>query len=340
MRAAAYPLEIYLDRASLNLRRKMLDSIKLLQSAERLAIRYSPNGFYLAFSGGKDSQALYHIAELAGVKFEANMSLTSVDPPELVRFIRRQYPEVTLLRPIVSMYDLIVKKRSLPTRIMRYCCAVLKETRGAGRVTLLGIRHAESSRRAKRNEVEVSGKKYSGDLDSFHDWQQAEIAKKMKREVKRLNQDQWSEDQQEQRIDCINGKDSIMISPIIRWSEAEVWEFLNNVMRVPHCQLYDQGAARIGCLFCPMAKERELAEHRRRYPKVELAYKRAIGRLLDEHPSYCNFFDQYTNGREDKIHHIFEWWLSKLSVGAYIARTWLQGTLFSEDELNKINPQQ
>lgn len=49
MRTAVYPLEIYLDRASHNLRRKMLDSIQLLQSAERLAMRYSPNGFYLAF---------------------------------------------------------------------------------------------------------------------------------------------------------------------------------------------------------------------------------------------------------------------------------------------------
>lgn len=262
MKAATLPLEIYLARASESLRRKMLESINLLQRAEPLAMRYNPNGFYLAFSGGKDSQALYHIAELAGVRFEGMMSLTSVDPPELVQFIRQQYPEVKLLRPIASMYDLIVKKRTLPTRLMRYCCAILKEKRGAGQVKLLGIRHAESTRRAKRNEVEVSGSKkakYSGDLDNFYDWQQAEVARKLKQEIKRLNQDQWSEVQQEQRIDCINGKDSIMISPIIQWSESDVWEFLNDVMQVPHCRLYDEGATRIGCLFCPMAKERELA---------------------------------------------------------------------------------
>ena len=45
----------------------MQHSIELLQKAEKLALQYdATDGFYLAFSGGKDSQALYHVAVLGG----------------------------------------------------------------------------------------------------------------------------------------------------------------------------------------------------------------------------------------------------------------------------------
>lgn len=45
-------------------------SIALMRKAEKLALEYDPVvGFYLAFSGGKDSQAIYHLAQMANVKF-------------------------------------------------------------------------------------------------------------------------------------------------------------------------------------------------------------------------------------------------------------------------------
>lgn len=64
-----------------NFDNKLQHSIDLLRRSEVLALRYYPAGFYLAFSGGKDSQALYHVAKLAGVKFEAHYALTTLDPP-------------------------------------------------------------------------------------------------------------------------------------------------------------------------------------------------------------------------------------------------------------------
>lgn len=51
-------------------------------------MKMSPDGFHLAFSGGKDSQVLYHIAKMAGVKFKAYMQVTTIDPPELMGFER------------------------------------------------------------------------------------------------------------------------------------------------------------------------------------------------------------------------------------------------------------
>ena len=50
-------------------------------------------GYYVAFSGGKDSQCVYHLCKMAGVKFDAHYNVTSVDPPELVRFIKKNYPK-------------------------------------------------------------------------------------------------------------------------------------------------------------------------------------------------------------------------------------------------------
>ena len=71
------------------LQQKIDKSITLLRKAEALALKYDPqDGFYLAFSGGKDSQALYHIAKLAGVRFKAHMNATSIDPAEVIRFVR------------------------------------------------------------------------------------------------------------------------------------------------------------------------------------------------------------------------------------------------------------
>ena len=114
-------------------------SIEILQKAEKLALVYSDKGFHLAFSGGKDSQCLYHIAKLAGVKFEAHYAHTGIDHPELVRFIRSHYPDVISDYPDMNFWQLVQKKKMLPTQLMRYCCEVLKETKGAGTVTLTGV---------------------------------------------------------------------------------------------------------------------------------------------------------------------------------------------------------
>lgn len=99
-----FKLEEVLQKFSANLQEKIQHSVELLRKSERLALAYdSEDGFYLAFSGGKDSQCLYHIARLAGVKFKAHMSLTSVDPPEVIRFVKKQYPDVNLVKPKKSI---------------------------------------------------------------------------------------------------------------------------------------------------------------------------------------------------------------------------------------------
>lgn len=149
---------------------KIKYSIELLKKAEKMALRLDPeNGFYLAFSGGKDSQVLYHIAKMAGVRFKTHMNLTSVDPPEVIRFVKKHYPDVEMIKPKMSIYDMAIKKHILPTRNLRWCCAEFKEMSGAGKVTLIGIRKQESARRSKREEISttIQGKRTEQTFDQW-----------------------------------------------------------------------------------------------------------------------------------------------------------------------------
>ena len=99
-----------------NLPEKEKRAIQLFQMFEDAAVRYHPEGYYLAFSGGKDSVVLYQLAKMAHVKFQAHYHLTTVDPPELVRFIRGEYPDVQIAYPELTMWELIVKKQMPPLR--------------------------------------------------------------------------------------------------------------------------------------------------------------------------------------------------------------------------------
>lgn len=138
---------------------KEKEAVEFIRNAESLAMRMSDKGFHVAFSGGKDSQVLLALMELSGCKFHAEMQVTSVDSPNLMRFVRANYPQVKLNLPQKNMRQLILQKKLLPARQARYCCAILKEQAGAGCCTCIGVRAVESARRAKRNPIEVIGQR-------------------------------------------------------------------------------------------------------------------------------------------------------------------------------------
>ena len=129
---------------------------KVETAIERIK-QINPRGgsFYLAFSGGKDSVVVKALCDMAGVKYDAHYQITSVDPPELVRFIKEKYPDVSMDFPrykdgsVATMWNLISKKKMPPTRIARYCCEILKENAGEGRDKITGVRWAESRRRRR-----------------------------------------------------------------------------------------------------------------------------------------------------------------------------------------------
>ena len=144
---------------------------KVKKSIERLKLFEPEDGYYLAFSGGKDSVTCKALMDMAGVKYDATYRVTSVDPPELVRFIKGVHPDVKREVPRysdgkpITMWNLIPRKLMPPTRIIRYCCDKLKESGGDGRMTVTGVRWAESTNRKKNQGVVTFASKKAA-LDS------------------------------------------------------------------------------------------------------------------------------------------------------------------------------
>lgn len=273
------------------------EAIHFIRNAEKLALRMDERGFHVAFSGGKDSQVLLALVEMANVKHHAEMQVTSVDSSNLMRFVRKYYPQVKLNLPKRNMRQLILDKGMLPTRQARFCCRELKEQAGAGCCTCIGIRKAESSNRAKRHSVEVIGQRVGydivdGELHEQNNWG-----------------GQLFDNEQQTNVYCIGGKDKVVISPIFEWTDNDIWAFIHK-HNLPYCDLYDKGFHRIGCLFCPMASPKEKAREMQLFPKfAERVYIRVIRELMEK-----GKYDQFRTPEQ-----VFQWWVSNESAKDWFA---------------------
>ena len=255
---------------------------KVEMAIKRLQTFCPPEGYYVAFSGGKDSQCVYHLCKLAGVKFDAHYNVTSVDPPELVRFIKKNYPDVKFERQHdkdgkpVTMWNLIPKKKMPPTRMVRYCCEYFKESNGQGRITVTGVRWAESANRANNQGVAVVMGKAKKTK------QLAETEEVEYKETKRggiiMNDDN---DKARRMVEHCYRTQKTLVNPIVDWTEEDVWEFLNT-NNIEHCCLYDEGFKRLGCIGCPMSGQKGMKRDFKRWPKYKELYLKAFARMLDE----------------------------------------------------------
>ena len=119
-------------------------AIELIQAYE------PPGGYYLGFSGGKDSVIIEHLARRSGVKFDSHYCVSPIDPPQLRWFIKEWYPDVSWDCYAKGFFKKILTN-GLPTRRRRWCCRLIKESGGFGRVKILGMRKAESETRKSYN---------------------------------------------------------------------------------------------------------------------------------------------------------------------------------------------
>jgi len=274
---------------------------KLDMALNRLRLFCPPEGYYVAFSGGKDSQCVYHLCKMAGVKFDAHYNVTSVDPPELIRFIRKNYPDVIWDYPrdrdgkVITMWNLIPRKQMPPTRLARYCCAYFKESSGKGRVTVTGVRWAESTNRAHNQGVAVfQGKSKSLEKQVQESGMQYKLSKNG---GIILNDD--NDDARRMVEQCYRTRKTL-VNPIVDWTDEEVWEFLNGG-GYEHCELYDKGKKRLGCIGCPMGtcQAQELEE----YPKYKENYLKAFDRMLKNNEA--RGVKKTWNTAEE----VYRWWL-------------------------------
>jgi phosphoadenosine phosphosulfate reductase len=129
--------------------RDLFGNDKEEQAIEFIRSLKDPTGVLIVgFSYGKDSCLLWDLVKRAGVAAEAWYSVTCIEPAGLISWGKVAYPEVKLQLPKRSIYQGILKK-GLPTRKVRWCCELLKEQSGEGRVVAVGVRAAESARRAR-----------------------------------------------------------------------------------------------------------------------------------------------------------------------------------------------
>lgn len=264
-------------------------AIELLKRYERVALSYDDEGYYVCYSGGKDSLAIAILCIKAGVKFALHCNHTTADTPELVyhiKFMQKWFKEkfgvdVYIHYPKESIWELIPRKLMPPTRQARYCCDVLKEHGGLGRVCVTGVRWAESSKR-KKNRSLIELNSYSNKKNKI-----------------RLNND--NDDARRQVEHCVM-KGKHILNVIVNWLDEDVWELINN-FEAPYCKLYDEGWERLGCVGCPASSNQE--KELEAYPKYKENYLRAFRRMTQERRKKGRDF--WIN--ESDAEEIMEWWI-------------------------------
>ena len=280
--------------------------IKMNIHKEKTAIErlktYEPETepYYLCYSGGKDSDVIRILANLAGVKHEIHHNLTSVDAPETIKYVK-SIPDVIIDIPHdihgnrVSMWSLIVKNGTPPTRISRYCCEELKETGGKGRLKITGVRSDESVNRAKKGGiVKIIGKpKTIQKMAEFFgvDYEITKAGGLV------MNMDNHKN---RQLTEMCYRSTRTMLNPILDWTDSDVWQFL----KYYGCEanpLYQCGKSRIGCIGCPMKSFQGMQTDFSIYPKYKKLYIKAFDRMLKAHPEKDYY--SWKNGLD-----VYDWW--------------------------------
>ena len=269
---------------------KVEAAIKRLQMFEALALEYSPEGYYICDSGGKDSSVIKELAIMAGVKHGVHHNHTTLDHPETVYFVRREkarYEEMgtpyTIHYPEMSFPQLMRKKKMPPTRLKRYCCEVLKERGGQNRVCVTGVRWSESVKRASnRGLMEVQAKKVADGLILTND-----------------------NDESRKEFETCQIKGKRVVNPIIDWSDEDVWEFIA-LRKLVVNPLYAMGFKRVGCVGCPMNSRN--AEELEALPKYKANWLRWFGHLIE---------DAKRDGRPCRFktaEEYYAWWTSQKAL--------------------------
>ena len=307
---------------------------KVELAIQRLKTFEPPEGYYHTMSYGKDSQCTYHLLKMAGCKFDSHYAVTSVDPPELIRFGREHYPDVIWERQYYdddiprhyfrdgrpkpkTMFSLIADHTLPSARKVRYCCASLKEPGGAGRVVVTGVRWAESNNRKKTHGVvDLQGKpkstiKLADELGADY---------KLNKHGKVIMND--DNDNNRRMVEMCFRTNKRMVNPIVDWTDDDVWQFLNE-NNIPHCSLYDENYTRLGCIGCPLAGTKEMLRDFERYPKYKELYIRAFQRMIENHPGEIRILDpnsdtkfklfdepseNFGGGKKKPANDWFKWW--------------------------------
>lgn len=244
-------------------------AVKRLREAAEMSQALYDKPLLVTYSGGKDSDTVLRLAQIAKIPFEVQHSHTTADAPETVYHVRDKFRELELAgikceidyhtQPDgtrTTMWNLIPRKLIPPTRLVRYCCAELKEGGGKDRMITTGVRWDESTARKSRGALEI-------------------ISKRREKSIS-LNNDN---DEDRRLFETCTMKGKRVANPIIDWETSDVIDFLTGE-KVKLCSLYSEGWKRVGCIGCPMAGKHRYAEFAR-YPTYKKAYIRAFDKMME-----------------------------------------------------------
>lgn len=272
-------------------------AIERLNAASDMSLRLFEKPLVITYSGGKDSDVMLHLAEKSGVPFEVLHSLTTADAPETVRHVYDTFHRLEEngikcdvdkhVQPDgsrMTMWKLIQKKLMPPTRLMRYCCAVLKEGGGKNRFIATGVRWAESTARRKNR----------GGWEVLHSNRQKSLI--------------LANDNEEDRrlFETCQMKGKRVVNPIIDWKDDDVLDYAA-VEKIPMNPLYCEGFHRVGCVGCPMASSKQRLMEFALYPKIKAAYIRAFDRMLKERQRRGKMSGAFRMGNTGV--DVFHWWM-------------------------------
>ncbi len=142
-------------------------AIERIKMASEMSLHHYEKPLVCTYSGGKDSDVLLELFKRSGVPFEVNHSHTTVDAPQTVYHVRNKFKELEeqgincqIQMPVyrgkrVTMWSLIPQKLMPPTRIVRYCCSILKEKACPNSFVATGVRWNESAKRKQRGMFET-----------------------------------------------------------------------------------------------------------------------------------------------------------------------------------------
>lgn len=133
--------------------------------------------YYGCFSGGKDSCVIKEICRIGGINVVWHYNVTTLDPPELVRFIKKYHTDVVIDRAIMPFFDLAIKKKGFPTRSRAWCCEYYKERKSPdGSVNIIGVRAFESQSRSNNyKEFTVNTRTHQWIIAPILYWTDSEV---------------------------------------------------------------------------------------------------------------------------------------------------------------------
>lgn len=235
----------------------------------------------VGFSGGKDSQVVYDLCKRAGIDFKAYYNV-SFESNITKKFIRENYPEVIWRKDHkFGFIENIIKnhKGLLPTQQIAYCCADYKHNpKYVDDCSIIGVRKAESQRRASRTSLMFKNKTL----------------------LKRLNAD--VSDYFLDQCKSVGGGSKIKLLPIVDWSDEDVWDYIKR-HKLPINPEYKH-QSRVGCIVCPKANFTRNYRALLKYPKLIDAFIWA----KSFNPNYDWIItSENADLSDDKVQYICRW---------------------------------